>query len=152
MANQPQFGGTVRWGKQWNPGTQQYGYHCNFDAIYKASVKKGAEQVAPAKQPNVLSALSFQASCPICIQLPHDGYIGVLFLLESPRENNRSNSGKSRESCFTSCSDGKLEGSPAHQQRVELRPKRVEINFRVCANPVVFFVRPRDIAIQAHRN
>jgi hypothetical protein len=72
--------------------------------IYEARVKKGAEQVATTKQPNVLSALSFQVSYPICIQLRQDSYVGVLLLFESPRENDGSNSGESRESRFTSCS------------------------------------------------
>jgi hypothetical protein len=76
----------------------------------------------------------------------------VLWLFESPRENDGSNSGEGRESRFTSGSDGKFEGSPAHQQRIKLRPKRGEINLRVRANPVVFFIRPRDMAIEAHRH
>src|SRR5215469_17208211 len=151
MANQPQFGGTVRWGKQWNPGTQQYGYYCNFDAIYKASVKKGAEQVATTKQPNIFSALSFEVSYPIPIQLGHDGHVGTLLLFEGPRENDGSNSGEGRESCFPSCFDGKLVSSPAHHQRIKLRPKYGEIDFGVRTNPVVFAVRSCDLAIKAHR-
>src|SRR5580700_9968239 len=138
MTNQSQFGGAGSRGKQWNPGAQQRRYHSNFDAIYEARVKKGAEQVATTEQPNILSALSFQVSHPICIQLRHDSYVGVLLLFESPRENDGSNSGESGESVFTSCLDRKLKGASAHQQRVKLRPKCGEIDFRIRANPVVF--------------
>jgi hypothetical protein len=152
MANQSQFGGAVRRRKQWNPGAQQYRYDSNFDAIDEASIKEGAEQVAPTKQPNVFSALSFQASYPTCIQLGQDSYVGMLLLFESSRENDGGNSGESRESRFTSRTDSKFEGSPAHHERIKLRPKRAEIDFRVRANPVVFFVRPCYMAIQAHRN
>ena len=152
MANQSQFGGAVRRRKQWNPGAQQYRYDSNFDTIYEASIKEGAEQVATTKQPNVLFALSFQASYPTCIQLGQDGYVGMLLLFESSRENDGGNSGESRESRFTSRTDSKVEGSPAHQEHIKLRPKRGEIDFRVRANPVVFFVRPCYMAIQAHRN
>src|SRR5215469_12501471 len=72
----------------------------------------------------------------------------MVLLFESSRENDGSNSGESR---FTSCLDGELERSPAHQQRVKLHPKRREIDFRIRANPVVFSVRAGDITIQAHR-
>ena len=104
------------------------------------------------KQPNVLSALSFQVSYPICIQLRQDCHIRVLLRFESSRENDGSDSGKRGESALTACLDGKFEGSSAHQQRVKQRSSRVEIDVRIRANPVVLSVRTCDIAIQAHRN
>jgi hypothetical protein len=64
----------------------------------------------------------------------------MVLLFEISRENDGSNSGESRESRLTSCLDGELERSPAHQQRVKLRPKRGEIDFRIRANPVVFCI------------
>jgi hypothetical protein len=45
---------------------------------------------------------------------------------------------------------GDLIGSPPHQQSVELRPDRGEINFQIEADPVGFSMRASNITIHTH--
>jgi hypothetical protein len=144
VAVQPEFGWSVRRKKQWNTASQQHGDKSHCDGVYLAEIQKGAEEFATARQPNIFAAPSLQLSNSIRIQFGDDGHFRMVWLLHGPREDD---GGDSCERRLAQSLAGGLIGSPAHQQSVDLRPDRGEINFRVEANPAGFSVRASNITI-----
>jgi hypothetical protein len=126
---------------------EQYRADCQLDRIHQPGVEQAAKKNAAAEEPDVLARFSFQRHNCFSDAAAQDGYILMLRGIEGGRNYDRLHLHALEQRALGL---RKIEGSAAHQERIELAEQRAEVERRIVNDPVVLALRSSDKAVQAH--
>src|SRR4051812_18172853 len=139
---QPQLRPRGRSRQQRNPAPEQDRDDGDLDRIHEPHVEEAAEELAAAEQPDVLARLPAQGLHGLPLIPGHDRHLRMVLLPERAGEDDHL----ARD--LRPAGHG-LERPAAHEERIELRKHRAEVDLRILDDPVELTVRSRDVAVQA---